>query len=53
MGHNAKISHVEIRCEDVDWIKLTEDRDQWRAVVSADMQFVFYNRRVIYLLADL
>jgi hypothetical protein len=27
----------EIGLEDVDWIRLAQDRDQWRAVVSAVM----------------
>jgi hypothetical protein len=32
----------EIGLGDVDWIRLAEDRDRWRAVVSAVM-----NRRVL------
>jgi hypothetical protein len=28
---------MEIGLEDVDWIRLAQDRDRWRAVVSAVM----------------
>jgi hypothetical protein len=28
---------VEIRCGDVDWIGLAQDRDKWRALVNAVM----------------
>jgi hypothetical protein len=27
----------EIGYEDVDWINLAQDRDQWRALVDAEM----------------
>jgi len=26
-----------VGCEDMDWIKLAEDRDRWRAFVNAIM----------------
>jgi hypothetical protein len=27
----------EVRCECVDWMELVQDRDRWRALVSAAM----------------
>jgi CRISPR/Cas system-associated protein Cas7 (RAMP superfamily) len=27
----------EVGCEGVDWIKLAQDRDRWRALVTAVM----------------
>jgi hypothetical protein len=27
----------EIGCDGVDWIELTQDRDQWRALVNTEM----------------
>jgi hypothetical protein len=32
-----KMDAKEIACKDVDWIHLAQDRDQWRAVVSTEM----------------
>jgi hypothetical protein len=32
---NIKMDLEEIRCNGVDWIQLTENRDQWRAVVNS------------------
>jgi hypothetical protein len=32
---------MEIGLGDVDWIRLAQDRDRWRAVVSAVMNFRF------------
>jgi hypothetical protein len=29
----------ETACENVDWIHLAEDRDQWRALVNLVMNF--------------
>jgi len=34
---NIKMDLQEMRCEDVDWIDLAQDRDRWRAFVSAVM----------------
>jgi hypothetical protein len=28
----------EVRCEDMDWIELAEDRERWRALVNAVMR---------------
>jgi hypothetical protein len=32
---NIRMRRREIRWEDVDWIYLAQDRDQWRALVSS------------------
>jgi hypothetical protein len=29
------VSVGEVRCEDVEWIQLAQDKDQWRDVVNA------------------
>jgi hypothetical protein len=34
---NIKVDRREIRWSGMDWISLAEDRDQWRALVSAVM----------------
>jgi hypothetical protein len=34
---NIKINLQEVGWKGVDWIDMTEDRDRWRAVVSAVM----------------
>jgi hypothetical protein len=34
---NIKIDLREIGCNDMDWIYLAQDRDQWRALVSTVM----------------
>jgi len=31
----------EVGCECVDWMELAQDRDRWRALVSAVMNFGF------------
>jgi len=31
---DIKMDHQEVRCGGVDWIKLAQDRDRWRALVS-------------------
>jgi hypothetical protein len=38
----------EIRSEDVDWIHLAQDRDQWRVLVNTVMKF-----RVPYKMGNL
>ena len=35
---NIKMDLQELRCEGMDWIVLTQDRDRWRARVSAVMK---------------
>jgi hypothetical protein len=34
---NIKIELREIGCDDMDWIDLAQDRDQWRALVNTVM----------------
>jgi hypothetical protein len=35
--YGIRTDHREIGLEGVDWIRLAEDRDRWRAIVSAVM----------------
>jgi hypothetical protein len=32
-----KFSLRDVRCGDIDWIDLAQDRDQWRAIVNTVM----------------
>jgi hypothetical protein len=34
---NIKMDLQEMRCEGMDWIDVSQDRDRWRAVVNAAM----------------
>jgi hypothetical protein len=36
---NIKMDLREIRWDDMDWIDLAQDRDQWRALVNKVMNF--------------
>jgi hypothetical protein len=34
-GDNVRMNFQEVRCGREDWIGLAQDRDRWRALVSA------------------
>jgi len=36
-GDNIKMDLQEVGCECMDWIKLPQDMDRWRAIVNAVM----------------
>jgi hypothetical protein len=44
---DVRLGIKEIGWEDVDWIHLTANRDQWRAVVNTVMNLVFHIKQGI------
>jgi hypothetical protein len=44
--NGIRIDLRETDWEDVEWVPLAQDRDQWRAVVNAVMNFGFWHHRV-------
>jgi len=38
-GDNIKMGLQEVECGGMDWIKLAQDRDRWRALVNVVMNF--------------
>jgi hypothetical protein len=37
--NNIKMDLQKVGCEDIDWIDLAQNRDRWRALVNAVMNF--------------
>jgi hypothetical protein len=44
---NIKMNVIEIVSECTDWIRLAQDRDQWRDLVKMVMKFYLHKRQGI------
>jgi hypothetical protein len=42
---NIRMDLREVGCEDVDWLHLDQDRDQWWALVNTVMNLCFHKRQ--------
>jgi hypothetical protein len=48
---NIKMHYTEIDCDNIDGIRVAQDKDQWRYLVKQQRTLGFHKRRKIYYLA--